>query len=137
MARPDDKKEFPCPACDADSWLAKKPRYDGFTRTGDSLHCALCGHEFESEAAIPFKNNRAAAVFTEADRPRAVQVFNEDEKGRLCRYCVEYIVNPFLQRCGLHKREVEATDTCPHFSPKPPPEEDEADADSAPPPIFP
>ena len=41
----------------------------------------------------------------------------------MCRYCAEYVVNPFLQRCGLHRCEVQATDTCPHFRPKPPPKE--------------
>ena len=63
-------------------------------------------------------------MFSEADRPRPVKVFREDEKGQMCRYCAEYVVNPFLQRCGLHKCEVQATDTCPHFKPKPPPKEE-------------
>ena len=104
------------------STLTRKPIYDGFTKTGESLTCALCGHAFASEAEIPFKDNRPK-VFSEADRPRPVQVFREDEKGQMCRYCAEYVVNPFLQRCGLHQCEVQATDTCPHFTPKPPPKE--------------
>ena len=115
--------ELRCPACGRDSWLRRAPIYDGFTKTGEALTCALCGHAFASEAEIPFKDNRPK-VFSEADRPRPVQVFREDEKGRMCRYCAEYVVNPFLQRCGLHKCEVQATDTCPHFKPKPPPKED-------------
>jgi hypothetical protein len=45
-------------------------------------------------------------------------LFAEEERGRMCRYCREYVVNPFLQRCGLHRCEVEATDTCPRFEPK-------------------
>ena len=115
--------ELRCPACGRDSWLRRAPIYDGFTKTGEALTCALCGHAFASEAEIPFKDNRPK-VFSEADRPRPVQVFREDEKGRMCRYCAEYVVNPFLQRCGLHKCEVQATDTCPHFTPKPPPKEE-------------
>ena len=117
------KVELRCPACGRDSWLRRAPIYDGFTKTGEALTCALCGHAFASEAEIPFKDNRPK-VFSEADRPRPVQVFREDEKGRMCRYCAEYVVNPFLQRCGLHKCEVQATDTCPHFKPKPPPKEE-------------
>ena len=39
----------------------------------------------------------------------------------LCRYCASYIVNPFVQRCARLKKEVEATDTCEHFKPKPEP----------------
>ena len=119
------KVELRCPACGQDSWLSRKPRYDGFTKVGETLSCALCGHAFASEAEIPFKDNRPK-VFSENDRPRPVQVFREDEKGQMCRYCAEYVVNPFLQRCALHKCEVEATDTCPHFRPKPPLKEDAA-----------
>ena len=120
------KVEIHCPACGRDAWLARKPVYDGFTKTGEALTCALCGHAFASEAEIEFKDTRKPKVFSEDDRPRPVKVFREDEKGKMCRYCVEYVVNPFLQRCGLHRCEVQATDTCPHFKPKPPPKEDAA-----------
>ena len=117
------KVEFRCPACGQDAWLARKPQYDGFKKIGETLSCALCGHAFASEAEIPFKDNRPK-VFSADDRPRPVQVFREDEKGKMCRYCAEYVVNPFLQRCGLHKCEVQATDTCPQSTPKPPPKEE-------------
>ena len=118
------KVELRCPACERDSWLLRTPKYDGFTKVGEALTCALCGHEFVSEEEILFKDTRPK-VFSEADRPRPVVVFREDEKGKMCRYCAEYVVNPFLQRCGLHGCEVQATDTCPHFRAKPPPTADE------------
>ncbi|NCA81242.1 MAG: hypothetical protein EOM72_00660 [Opitutae bacterium] len=122
MKGPDPAKvELRCPACARDSWLLRKSRYDGFTKTGEALTCALCGHVFASEAEIAFTGSRKPKVFSEDDRPRPVKVFREDEKGKMCRYCAEYVVNPFLQRCGLHRCEVQATDTCPHFRPKPPP----------------
>jgi hypothetical protein len=54
-------------------------------------------------------------VFSDEERPDAPKVFREEEKGRLCRYCKHYVVNPFVQRCACHKRSVEATDTCPQF----------------------
>lgn len=126
MKAPDpDKVELRCPACGRDSWLKRQTKYDGFTAIGETLSCALCAHEFASEDEIEFKGSRKPKVFTEADRPRAVKVFDGDEKGRMCRYCAEYVINPFLQHCGLHHCEVEATDTCPHFCPKPPPDPDE------------
>jgi len=55
-------------------------------------------------------------------------VFGDDEYGRTCRHCRHYIVNPFTQRCDLHKKEVEATDFCPDFDrkPSPPPAEETA-----------
>ena len=108
------KVELRCPACGRDAWLKRTTRYDGFTAVGETLSCALCGHEFASEDEIDFKGDATPGVFTDADRPRAVKVCDE-----------EYVVNHFLHRCGLHKCEVEATDTCPHFHPKPPPEEKE------------
>ena len=126
------KVEIHCPACGRDAWLVRKPVYDGFTRTGETPTCALCGHAFASEAEIPFKEGGAPKVFSEDDRPRPVKVFREDEKGKMCRYCAEYVVNPFIQRCGLHRCEVQATDTCPHFRPKPPPAEEAEPGTSGP-----
>jgi hypothetical protein len=127
--REPSKIELRCPACGRDSWLLRKPKFDGFTKTGEAPTCALCAHEFASEEEIPFKDSRKPQVFSEDDRPRPVKVFREDEKGQTCRHCAEYVVNPFLQRCGLHQCEVQATDTCPHFriKPPPPPEEEKAE----------
>ena len=56
-----------------------------------------------------------AEIFTEADRSAKVEVFAESENKRLCRYCVNYIVNPFTQFCAIQKKEVQATDTCERF----------------------
>ena len=107
--------EIECSACGQESLLKRVPQYEGFKRVGDTLTCASCGHVFASEAEVPFKSGRKPAVFTEADRPKAVRVFDEHEKDRICRYCKNYVVNPFTQRCSLHHRTVEATDTCPQF----------------------
>jgi hypothetical protein len=54
-------------------------------------------------------------VFSDDERPDAPKVFKETEKGRFCRYCKHYVVNPFVQRCALHRKSVEATDTCSRF----------------------
>ena len=109
------KVEIRCGACGKDSWLVREPKYEGFRRVGETLKCALCGHEFGTEAEVEFKGAARPKVFTEADRPRPVKVFGEGETAEMCRHCAEYVVNPFLQRCMLHQVEVEATDTCPHF----------------------
>jgi hypothetical protein len=116
--------EMVCSACGKDTLLMRKPKYDGFTKVGESLTCASCGHEYAGEDEVPFKGKKIIKVFTDADRAAQVKVFHEDEKGRLCRYCVNYLVNPFTQWCSLHKKEVEATDTCDKFSPRPPPKEE-------------
>ena len=107
-----------CVSCGADTLVIRKPKYDGFTRVGDSFHCAACGFEYADEESVPFKGKPVVQVFTEADRSKEIKVFREDEKGRLCRYCENYVINPFMQWCSLHKKEVEATDTCSRFETK-------------------
>ncbi|MBU4459678.1 MAG: hypothetical protein KJ579_03840 [Verrucomicrobia bacterium] len=115
--------EIHCPGCGRDSLLLRAPRYEGFTRVGEDLSCAACGHSFASEDEVPFREEKKVSVFTEADRSVVVDVFKDDPRGRLCRYCAHYVVNPFRQWCGLHRKEVEATQTCAKFTPKPPPKD--------------
>lgn len=111
--------EILCAACGAEAFLRREALYEGLRKTGEQLLCSACGFEYPSEAEVPFKEKAAAPqVFTEADRPTKVELFEEGETRRLCRYCTEYVVNPFMQFCSRHKREVLATDTCPQFSEK-------------------
>ena len=109
--------EILCSNCGADTLLKREAVYDGFTRVGEKLSCSSCGFVYASEDDVPFKAGPAAPrVFTDADRSAKVEVFDEGENRRLCRYCANYIVNPFTQFCSLHKKEVQATDTCDAFS---------------------
>jgi hypothetical protein len=118
--------EIICAACGADTLLIRTPRYDGFKKTGEILTCASCGHEYPGEDEVPFKGQAKVEVFTEDDRPRGVKLFDEHEAERLCRHCVNYVVNPFMQWCSYHRKEVEATDTCSRFEPRPKPAADDA-----------
>jgi hypothetical protein len=111
--------EFVCSECGAEALLRREPVYEGFKKTGERLLCSACGHEFESTDQVPFRSKEAPAVFDNGDRPEPVTVFNEDERHKNCRYCKHYVVNPFVQRCDLHRRFVEATDFCPEFEKKP------------------
>lgn len=113
---PSRKLVIICTACGAESLLVRRPTYEGFKRTGETLHCASCGLEFGSEADVPFKEDAdVPRIFSEADKPATLRVFGEHENRRLCRHCANYLVNPFTQWCGLHRKEVEATDTCDRF----------------------
>jgi hypothetical protein len=96
----------------------RTPKYDGFRKIGETLKCASCGREFAGESEVPFREKQKIRVFDESDATPRVTVFREDEKGRCCRYCRHYVVNPFTQRCAVHRREVEATDACTEFSPR-------------------
>jgi hypothetical protein len=108
--------EILCRNCGADTLLKREAVYNGFTRTGERLICSSCGFEYASEADVPFKTAAPEPeVFTDADRSAKVDVFDEGENRRLCRYCANYIVNPFTQFCSIHKKEVQATDSCPQF----------------------
>ncbi|MDF7800770.1 hypothetical protein P4C99_14945 [Pontiellaceae bacterium B1224] len=108
--------EIICRNCGADTLLQREAIYDGFTKSGERLLCSACGFEYESEDAVPFKKKKAdPVIFTEADRSAAVDVFDEAESRNLCRYCANYLINPFTQFCSIHKKEVQATDTCPQF----------------------
>ena len=107
--------EIICSACGADALLRREPVYEGFKKIGERLLCAACGQEFADEESVPFKGQKKIEVFTDADRPAVVEIFAEDEKGRNCRHCKHYVVNPFLQRCAIHHKEVAATDYCEQF----------------------
>lgn len=107
--------EIICTACGADALVKREPVYEGFKKVGEKFLCASCGHEYAAEEDVPFKASKKLALFTEEDRTETVDVFESDEKGRNCRHCTHYVVNPFTQRCGLHEREVHATDLCDAF----------------------
>jgi len=115
--------EIQCPGCGRETLLLRVPVYTGLTRTGEALSCAGCGQVFACEEEVPFVRGNELRVFSEADRSTPVQVFEEDEARRLCRYCRHYVVNPFTQWCSRHRREVEATETCDQFDPPEPEEE--------------
>lgn len=110
--------EMVCTHCGADALLKREPVYEGFKKTGEELSCSACGFIFSSEDEVLFKaRTTAPKIFTEADRSPKVSVFNEDENKHICRYCANYVVNPFMQFCSHHKKEVQATDGCPQFAP--------------------
>lgn len=109
--------EIVCERCGAEAFVRREPVFEGLKKTGERLFCSACGFEYASEADICFQGAAAAPkVFTDADRSEKVTVFEEDENSRLCRYCANYVVNPFMQFCSHHKKEVQATDTCAQFT---------------------
>jgi hypothetical protein len=108
-----------CRACGQETVLKRIPEYDGFRKTGERLECALCGHRYESEADVPARGASRPALFSEDERPARPVLFRDEERGRFCRTCMHYVVNPFTQRCDKHRRLVEATDSCGDFDARP------------------
>ena len=110
--------EIICRSCGAEALLKREPVYNGFSKTGERLVCSSCSFEYASEEDVPFKEiPTTPEIFTDADRSAKVEVFDESENHNLCRYCANYIVNPFTQFCAVHKKEVQATDSCNQFTP--------------------
>ncbi len=107
-----------CSACNEDTFIRREPVYDGFKKVGETILCVSCGHVYAEEGHVPFKEARGSKIFSDEDRSKKVNVFKSDEKGLNCRHCDHYTVNPFMQRCGLHGVEVDATDVCDQFTPK-------------------
>ena len=108
--------EIICRNCGADTLLKRESIYDGFAKSGEKLSCSGCGFEYEAENEVPFKEKREEVqIFTDADRSAEVEVFDDGEAEQLCRYCANYTINPFTQFCALHKKEVQATDSCGQF----------------------
>lgn len=110
--------EIICPGCGKEALLKRTPRYEGFKRVDEDLSCAECGLIFEDESKVPYKLKQASRLFDPAELDAKPEVFKADEANRLCRHCAHYVVNPFIQRCALHKKEVEATDSCSKFKPR-------------------
>lgn len=110
--------ELICTNCGREAFLKREPVYEGFKKTGEVLSCSSCGFVFESEEAVRFKAKSVAPqIFTEADKSPDVKIFAKEENKAICRYCADYVVNPFVQFCARHKKEVQATDSCARFSP--------------------
>jgi predicted RNA-binding Zn-ribbon protein involved in translation (DUF1610 family) len=109
--------EIICTHCGEDALLRREPVYEGLRKTGEELSCSACGFIFASEAEVPFKKKPVTPpIFTDADRFVTVLIFKKNENACLCRYCANYVVNPFVQFCARHKKEVQAADSCPQFS---------------------
>ena len=117
-----------CPHCRQESAIKIEKIYDGFTPVGETKTCAFCGHEFvDGEPAV-----------IEEKIPEALKQRGER---KVCYRCLHYVVNPFVQKCALHGKEVEALGSCPDFSARPPggdsPDKDSGKDDgTAPPAIF-
>ncbi len=103
MGKDSRKAEIFCPLCGKVTLVIRRPVFEGLKKVGEKLVCSVCRTEFTEDEEVEFVERQAPKVFSEEDGVR------------LCLHCAHYVVNPFTQRCMLHMKEVEATDTCPDF----------------------
>lgn len=112
--------EIQCTACGQVALVRVEPVYDGFRKISEAFVCTACGHRYASREETPFaRAGTRPRVFTERDKPDITRVFRDDERRKCCGWCRHFVVNPFNQRCGLTNRDMEATDLCVRFEPKP------------------
>lgn len=123
--------EIVCESCGEETLLRREPVYEGLKKVGEKLFCTSCGHEYADEESISFKERKNPKVFDEDDAPKKLDIFNDDEREKNCRHCEHYVVNPFKQRCGLHEKEVQATDLCFDFVKKEDQVEEEDEEESS------
>ena len=116
--------EYNCPHCGKNSFLKKESVMDGWTKKGDVLKCAACGHlvcELKPEAdktADPLKSeaaNRLKNLFGADDFVKKPTLKTDGSEQRFCKDCRHLIPHPFMLRCGKLGKEVQPMDDCPEF----------------------
>lgn len=108
-----------CTTCEQETLFVTEALYEGFKKTGECSRCSVCGNSSSVMKESAPRTDPLAALFGENSRPEKPELFDvEGETARLCRKCTHYVIHPFTQRCGLHDREVSATDTCDQFKAK-------------------
>jgi len=106
-----------CPFCRKNSFLMSKPKFDGFRKVGVMEFCSACGHEFlEGERpSLSQKKETLENLLGPSQKESLPRFLGKKEDLRFCMYCEEYVKHPFTQRCMKHRREVDATESCPDF----------------------
>ncbi|MFC1643618.1 hypothetical protein ACFL1F_00880 [Chlamydiota bacterium] len=91
-----------CPKCNQETFIKKEKVYQGFTPIGDRNICAFCNEEIDEDKVKIKKDDK-------------LEIFDEEKEKKVCRLCRHYVVNPWTQKCVLHKKYVEALDSCGDF----------------------
>ena len=100
----ESRREAHCPQCERESWIVARPQYDGFRKVGETRHCFFCGYRFpDDDSRIEFIEKKE------------LNIFDREAARKVCGHCRHFVVNPFTQKCAIHRREVTALDSCDRF----------------------
>ena len=122
MMKPGD--EYNCPHCGKNSFLKKETLMDVWTKKGDVLKCAACGHlvcELKPEAdkpADPLKSdaaNRLKDLFGGEDFVEKPTLKADGSETHFCKDCAYLVPHPFMIRCSKFDKTVNPMDDCPHY----------------------
>lgn len=114
--------EIKCPFCNKDSFAVKETKMDGWTLKGEILKCSSCGNKLADIPKIS-KDDKQIKPDLKLDKLASFlgtekvihKTIESDGNKAFCKDCKHYIKHPFLNRCGLHTREVNPMDDCPDF----------------------
>lgn len=111
-----------CPHCGEKSFLKEKKCFDdSFALKEVKFFCALCGGEIRNTSEKSPAPSKAAAAAERlsallgGEKVARVTFAPEADDGHFCLHCRNFIKHPFMNRCGLTLKEVEATDSCDSF----------------------
>ncbi|MFZ2654911.1 MAG: hypothetical protein WAX69_08330 [Victivallales bacterium] len=114
-----------CPHCGKECFLVKKTLMDGWAKLGDILACSCCSakiadldEEKAAKAADGSKNFSALENLLAEKKKEGPKIEATDDEKHFCRDCMHFVSHPFLNRCGLHKKNVGPMDDCADFSRK-------------------
>ena len=116
-------KKVLCPHC-GERTLVKEKKIldDNFSPVGVKFVCAFCGGELENPASasvpVPSKQEKAAERLSRllgGEKVAKVGFAPESDDGHFCLHCKNFIKHPFMNRCGLTMKEVQAIDGCEKF----------------------
>ena len=105
-----------CEHCQQETLFVSEAVYDGFKKIGENQICSGCGTVSTSKTSSAPKIDPLVELFGDEPTEEKSSLFDvEAETAKLCRKCAHYVIHPFTQRCGIHDREVSATDSCDQF----------------------
>lgn len=110
-----------CPHCGEKSFVKEKKEFDdSFSLKERSFFCALCGGKLvpPSSSSPKVKNSSAAdrlSALLGGEKVQKVSFEKTADDGHFCLHCVHYLKHPFMTRCALTLKEIEATDNCEKF----------------------
>ncbi|MBE6369325.1 MAG: hypothetical protein E7056_04085 [Lentisphaerae bacterium] len=113
-----------CPHCKEQSMAKLRNKMDGFKKVGEELVCMLCNKvlaPYEPQASAPTTGNRLKALgelLGGGEQSAAIQLTAGADEKRFCKDCRHFMPHPFVDRCDLDNRPVEAMDDCGEFTPR-------------------
>ncbi len=111
-----------CPVCGEPSVAKLTAKLDGFKKVGDLLTCLVCGAELgpvaapDAEGAVQEDRKLHDLGLLLGAAPEArVRLTAAPAEQRFCKDCANFLEHPFVTRCALDNRPVEAMGDCPNY----------------------